>query len=477
LRPSTTDDRAVGAPGVSLPGGTARAVVVVAAGSGTRLAQGRPKAFVEVAGRSILARSLEAVFASAVPTHVVVVAPVALVDEATAIVREVAGVAADHATVVVGGDSRQTSVAAGLAAVAPDVRTVLVHDCARPFTPTSQFDLVAETVEAGGHGVVPGLPVTDTIKKVPAGGAGRVVGTVDRSELVAVQTPQGFPRAELDAAYAAAATATVDGVAVEHTDDAALFAAAGHEVVVVPGDPLAFKITTSWDLRRAESLVAEGAAAGAAAATALPAGADAGAAGRSAAERLRTGLGVDVHAFDAAEPMHLGLLHFPDEAGLAGHSDGDAVAHAVVDALLSAAGLGDIGSVFGTDDPRFAGAGGEVFLTAALERLTHAGFDVVNVAVQVIGNRPRLARRRLEMEARLIEVVGAPVSVSATTTDGLGATGRGEGVTAIATALVSVVEPRERTAPPRGPSRADGAATGAADPTTQTDPTETDRSA
>ncbi|NIJ05094.1 2-C-methyl-D-erythritol 4-phosphate cytidylyltransferase [Frigoribacterium faeni] len=471
MRPSTTDDRAVGAPGVSLPGGTARAVVVVAAGSGTRLAQGRPKAFVEVAGRSILARSLEAVFASAVPTHVVVVAPAALVDEATAIVREVAGVAADHATVVVGGDSRQTSVAAGLAAVAPDVRTVLVHDCARPFTPTSQFDLVAETVEAGGHGVVPGLPVTDTIKKVPAGGAGRVVGTVDRSELVAVQTPQGFPRAELDAAYAEAATSSADGVAVEHTDDAALFAAAGHEVVVVPGDPLAFKITTSWDLRRAESLVAEGAAA------AGSAGAGAGAAGRSAAERLRTGLGVDVHAFDAAEPMHLGLLHFPDEAGLAGHSDGDAVAHAVVDALLSAAGLGDIGSVFGTDDPRFAGAGGEVFLTAALERLTHAGFDVVNVAVQVIGNRPRLARRRLEMEARLIEVVGAPVSVSATTTDGLGATGRGEGVTAIATALVSVVEPRERTAPPRGPSRADGAETGAVDPTTQTDPTETDRSA
>jgi 2-C-methyl-D-erythritol 4-phosphate cytidylyltransferase/2-C-methyl-D-erythritol 2,4-cyclodiphosphate synthase len=460
LPPSTTDDRAVGAPGVSPLGGTVRAVVVVAAGSGTRLAQGRPKAFVEVAGRSILERSLEAVFASSVPTHVVVVVPAALVDEATALVRGVAGVAADHVTVVVGGDSRQGSVAAGLAAVAPDVRTVLVHDCARPFTPTGQFDLVAETVEATGHGVVPGLPVTDTIKKVSAGGAGRVVGTVDRSELVAVQTPQGFPRAELDAAYASAGEAPV----VEFTDDAALFAAAGHEVVVVAGDPAAFKITTSWDLRRAETLVAERAG-GSSAADGV----------RAAADRLRTGLGVDVHAFDADEPLHLGLLHFPGEAGLAGHSDGDAVAHAVVDALLSAAGLGDIGSVFGTSDPRFAGASGEVFLTAALERLTHAGFDVVNVAVQVIGNRPRVGARRLEMEARLIEVVGAPVSVSATTTDGLGFTGRSEGVTAIATALVSVVEPRERTAPPRGASTT--AAGDQTDQTDQPDTTETDRSA
>jgi 2-C-methyl-D-erythritol 4-phosphate cytidylyltransferase/2-C-methyl-D-erythritol 2,4-cyclodiphosphate synthase len=474
LPPSTTDDRAVGAPGVSPLGGTVRAVVVVAAGSGTRLAQGRPKAFVEVAGRSILERSLDAVFASAVPTHVVVVVPAALVDVATALVHGVAGVAADHTTVVVGGDSRQQSVAAGLAAVAPSVRTVLVHDCARPFTPTSQFDLVAETVEATGHGVVPGLPVTDTIKRVSAGGAGRVLGTVDRSELVAVQTPQGFPRAELDAAYA-----SVLGQApvVDHTDDAALFAAAGHEVVAVAGDPAAFKITTSWDLRRAETLVAERTAESPAAGSSSTADGSA----RAAADRLRTGLGIDVHAFDASEPLHLGLLHFPGEAGLAGPRDGDAGAHAVVDALLSAAGLGDIGSVFGTSDPRFAGAGGEVFLTAAVERLTHAGFDVVNVAVQVVGNRPRVGARRLEMEARLIEVVGAPVSVSATTTDGLGFTGRGEGVAAIATALVSVVEPRERTAPPRGTSA--GAAADQTDQTDQTDqpdqtdPTETDRSA
>ena len=431
MRPSTTDDRTAG----SLTG-VARAVVVVAAGSGTRLGLGTPKAFVEVGGRSILARSLDAVLASAVPTQVVVVVPQELVAEATALVEQAAGHVADHATVVVGGATRQASVAAGLEALAPDVATVLVHDGARPFTPTAQFELVASTVEATGLGVVPGLPVTDSIKRVDDERV--VVGTVDRAELVAMQTPQGFPREALVTAFAEARA--------EHTDDAALFAAAGHEVVVVDGDPVAFKITTRWDLQRAETIAAGRAAA-------EPA--DPGASPATAADprlrpatSLRTGLGVDVHAYDAAQPMRLGLLDFADEPGLAGHSDGDAVAHAVVDALLSAAGLGDIGTMFGTDDPRFAGASGEVFLAAAVERLTHAGVDVVNVAVQVVGDRPRLSARRLEMEARLIEVVGAPVSVSATTTDGLGFTGRREGLQAIATALVSVLEPGERTASP-----------------------------
>jgi len=418
------------------------AVIVVAAGSGARLRQAEAKAFVLLQMRPLLDHALESIFGMRSPVQIVIVAPGDRVADARVIAEQAAaryeapassqpdasasaGAGPERSaptaaasqlsavTVVAGGSTRQDSVEQGISVLLPSIDVVLVHDAARALTPASLCDAVVDAVRMTGHGIIPGLPVVDTIKRVAASGA--ILGTVDRSELSAVQTPQGFPRAMLAAARAwAVQTGRFEAL----TDDAALVADAGHPVTVIAGDPLAFKITTPEDLERANLILR----------------ADAG---TPHAVLPRIGTGLDVHAF-ATEDTELWLagLSWPGERGLSGHSDGDVAVHAICDALLGAAGLGDIGSVFGTADPRFSGAHGDVFLTETVRLVAVAGYQVGNVSVQIIGNRPRFSPRRAESETLLAGILSAPINIAATTTDALGFTGRGEGVAATATALL-----------------------------------------
>lgn len=379
------------------------AAIIVAAGRGERLGGETPKALVDLHGRSMLRRSAEALAACAEVNALIVVAPPGFERIAG---DEVYGTGKLRA-VVAGGATRQDSVRAGLARTTDRDRVVLVHDAARPFIDAEVVARVLEGVRTHGA-AIPVAPVVDTIKRVKAG---RIGATVDRETLGAAQTPQGFDRKTLLAAYARAARA---GVAL--TDEAMAMERAGLQVAAVPGSVRNFKITTPDDLARAIRLLTPEAAA------------------------LRVGLGFDAHRLAPNRRLMLGGVHVPSDVGLAGHSDGDVLLHALCDALLGAGALGEIGSLFPSSDSKIKGAPSSTFVAEVRKRLASAHLSIVNVDATLIAERPRLSRYLDAMKqsiVRLLDLEPGQVSIKVKSTDALGAIGRGEGIAAQVSALLA----------------------------------------
>jgi 2-C-methyl-D-erythritol 4-phosphate cytidylyltransferase/2-C-methyl-D-erythritol 2,4-cyclodiphosphate synthase len=377
--------------------------VVVAAGRGSRLGGRVPKQFAAIGGRTLIERAVAALASHpSISGIVAVLPPDMLRSPAADRVRRLPGVVA----VVAGGATRARSVRLGVEAALP-CRYVLVHDAARPFAPAALVDAVAAATLRHGA-AVPVLPVGDTVKEDD--GNGFCARTVDRGRLRLAQTPQG---ARADWLLEALDRAFQDGT--DPTDEAQALELAGRRVAFVPGDPGNAKITAASDLEAARLRTAGDPAV------------------------LRVGTGFDIHRFGEGRDLVLGGVPFPGEPGLLGHSDADVVLHAAMDALLGAAALGDIGVHFPPGDPRFAGAASTGLARDVACLLHDQGFEIVNLDLTVLAERPRIRERALAMREEIARCLGLDLSrvgLKATTLEGLGALGRGEGIACQAVALL-----------------------------------------
>lgn len=382
---------------------TGNYAVVVAAGRGVRMGAAVNKVLLPLCGEPVIRHAVRA-FCEADKIDGVVV--VASADETEQMRAALCGLE-KVCTIVPGGSTRQESVKNGLDALPKEARIALVHDGARPLISRELIARCIRQTEDCGSAVVC-TPVTDTVKVEKDG---CVVRTLDRSQLRAVQTPQCFFAGELKAAYEAAAR---DGVSV--TDDASVMEHAGHSVHLLESSEVNFKLTTPEDLRRAEDIIGE----------------------RKFMQRLpRTGFGYDVHKLASGRRLILCGKEIPWEKGLDGHSDADVAVHALMDALLGAACLGDIGRLYPDNDPVFEGADSMKLLADVLRRVKDAGYAVVHADVTVVAQKPKLMPYMDEMRRNLENAMpGAQVNVKATTTEHLGFEGRGEGISAQAVATI-----------------------------------------
>ena len=372
--------------------------LIVAAGKGERLGGDVPKQYRPIGGKPVLRWAVEAMAGHRSIDHVRVVVGAGQEAIAKTLLEGL-----PIGELIRGGAERSDSVLNGLRAIAEG--TVLVHDAARPFCPPAVIDRLLTALK-DSDGAVPVLPVADTL----AFGDGTLDAPVDRKGLLRVQTPQAFHVEDLIYAYEEAGRAAA-------TDESTVMLAAGLKVTTVEGDPMLEKLTTQADWNRAESIIAS---------RMVP----------------RTGMGFDVHGFAGEGPIMLGGIAVPHSRGLAGHSDADVVLHAITDALLGAAGLGDIGEHFPPSDPQWKGASSDLFLSRAAALISERNGTIDHVDCTIVAEEPKVGPHRSAIRERIAAILGLrinQVSIKATTTEGLGFTGRREGIAAQAVASIRMM--------------------------------------
>ena len=378
---------------------TSCAALIVAAGRGSRFGSKAPKQYAELRGQAVLRHSLTTFSEHpGIDRVVAVIHP----DDHIAFAQASKGVRV--AAPVIGGATRQESVRLGLDALADNPPGfVLVHDGARPLASHDLIDRVL-TGLSEHRAVVPVLAVPDTLKQISENGA--VEKTIPRQGIVRAQTPQGFEYAALRDAHEKFADQSF-------TDDSAVMEAAGHSVHAVEGDSANIKITTQSDLHNATAAQLE----------------------------TRTAMGFDVHRFGPGDGVTLGGVFIPMDKSLLGHSDADVVLHAATDAILGALADGDIGLHFPPSNPAYRGAPSKTFLAFAMERLKAQGGQLILLDLTVICEHPKLSPVRNQIRQTIAQITGIAahrISVKATTTEGLGFTGRGEGIACQAVATIRV---------------------------------------
>lgn len=385
--------------------------VIVASGQGTRFAAAVPKQFVLLGGRPLMSWSVSAALAHPATRACVIVCPPGQEDD----VREVLGpmFGDRRVTLCAGGAQRVDSVRAGvrqMVEIDASIRHVMIHDAARPGLDGPTIDSLVEAL-AAAHGAAPALPLADALKRrLPAGG----VTAVSRADICRVQTPQAFQLA----AYVRALEAWPEGMPAD--DDLTIAEAAGLRLALVQGRETLDKVTYPADLRRLQDLLMPS--------SSLPPLTD-----------VRTGHGIDVHGFCEGDAVTLAGIRIPHIARLEGHSDADAAWHALTDAILGAASLGDIGDHFPPTDPQWKDADSAVFLKAALDLSVRSGWTLLHADLTLICEAPRIKPHRRSMREATATLLGLSldrVSIKATTTEGLGFLGRREGIGAMATATV-----------------------------------------